>query len=247
MDRLDSTSQDVIKAAAVIGRSFTFAELEALLKEELNAEGLGSAVERLVDAHLVRRLGQAGSYEFRHDQTRDVVYGSMPGDLRSRLHASLAHWLERSRIEAMGGDLAVLVQHFEAADNKEKVVKYADLAAARALQVGAFREVEFFLGICMAHEPKPQDWTPEQRLQAVRWRRKLAEAHYSRGDIHAQGIAVRNALKAAGQPVPVSSSATLVRLAARSLRLAAQQMLPETAKLARREDRLSWERKWRGA
>ncbi|MHA4735859.1 AAA family ATPase [Ensifer adhaerens] len=242
VDRLDSTSQDVIKAAAVIGRSFTFAELEALLKEELNAEGLGSAVERLVDAHLVRRLGQAGSYEFRHDQTRDVVYGSMPGDLRSRLHASLAHWLERSRIEAMGGDLAVLVQHFEAADNKEKVVKYADLAAARALQVGAFREVEFFLGICMAHEPKPQDWTPEQRLQAVRWRRKLAEAHYSRGDIHAQGIAVRNALKAAGQPVPVSSSATLVRLAARSLRLAAQQMLPETAKLARREDRLSWER-----
>ena len=242
VDRLDPISQDVIKAAAVIGRSFAFAELEALLKDELNAEGLASAVERLVDAHLVRRLSQAANYEFRHDQTRDVVYGSMPGDLRSRLHASLAHWLERTRIEAMGGDLAVLVQHFEAAENKEKVVKYADLAAARALQVGAFREVESFLGICMAHEPKPQDWTPEQRLQAVRWRRKLAEAHYSRGDIHAQGIAVRNALKAAGQPVPVSSSATLLRLAAGGLRLAAQQVLPDKAKLARRDDRLSWER-----
>ncbi|WP_027997443.1 AAA family ATPase [Sinorhizobium arboris] len=242
VDRLDATSQDVIKAAAVIGRSFTFVELEALLKDELDAESLRSAVEALVDAHLVRRLDQPGSYEFRHDQTRDVVYGSMPGDLRGRLHANLAQWLERSRIEAMGGDLAVLVRHFEAADNKEKVVKYADLAAARALQIGAFREVESFLGICMTHEAKPQDWTPEQRLQAVRWRRKLAEAHYSRGDIHAQGVAVRKALKAAGQPVPVSPSVTLLRLAARGMRLALQQVLPASAKIIRREDLRSWER-----
>lgn len=242
LDRLDTMSQDVIKAAAVIGRSFTFVELHALLNDEIGEKSLQAAIENLVDAHLVRQIVQTTTYEFRHDQTRDVVYGSIPADLRGRLHEALAQWLERSRIEAMGGDFAVLVRHFEAADNKEKVVKYADLAAARSLQIGAFREVESFLNICMANEPKQDDWSAEQRLRAVRWRRRLAEAHYSRGDIHAQGVAIRNALSVAGQPVPDSTAITLIRLAARVARLALQQVQPQSTKLIHREESRSWER-----
>ncbi|MGO7956466.1 AAA family ATPase [Rhizobium leguminosarum] len=243
IDRLDGTSQDVLKAAAVVGRSFSILELQALLRDEVGEHSLRLAVERLVDAHLVRQFGQSGRYEFRHDQTRDVVYGSIPTDLRLQLHEGLALWLERSQLETPGGDLSVLVQHFEASNNKGKVVKYADLAATRALQMGAFREVEAFLNICMAHEAKDANWSTEQRLRAVQWRRKLAEAHYSRGDIHAQGVAIRRALSMAGHPVPNSSAMTYVRFAVNAVRLALQQLMPSHfSKIIGREDLRAWER-----
>ncbi|OCP18291.1 MULTISPECIES: AAA and adenylate/guanylate cyclase domain-containing protein [unclassified Ensifer] len=242
LDRLTGSAQDVIKAAAVVGRSFTATELKSLLEPELDGESVYAALETLVAAHLVRAEEQPGNYAFRHDQTRDVVYGSIPGDLRNRLHGALATWIEAGRKVAVGADVAVLVQHFEAAGNNEKAVKYADLAATNALQIGAFREVEAFVGICLSHEPRKQPWSDDQRLQAVRWRRQLAEAHYSRGDIHAQGVAVRRALKAAGAPVPTSASGTLVGLILRGARLAYQQAFPPSPDWAGKPNRLRWER-----
>lgn len=242
VDRLDTVGQDVIKAAAVVGRSFTSEALEVLLKDVLRPDAVGAAVESLVAAHLVRRGNVEGNYEFRHDQTRDVVYGSIPGDLRHKLHGALASWIESSPGDSLGADTAVLVQHFEAAGNDEKAVKYADLAATKALQTGAFREVAAFLDICLAHEPKQPTWSVEQKLQAVRWRRQLAEAHYSRGDIHAQGIAVRRALRVAGEPVLRSPTTILIRLLWRGLRLAFQQAYPPSPRWVQRDDLRFWER-----
>lgn len=242
LDRLTVSGQDVIKAAAVVGRSFTSRELQALVGSDLDGESVHAVIETLVAAHLVRAEDQPGHYAFRHDQTRDVVYGSIPGDLRNRLHGALATWLESGRKETAGADAAVLVQHFEAAGDTEKAVKYADLAATNALQIGAFREVEAFVGICLSHEPRKQPWSDDQRLQAVRWRRQLAEAHYSRGDIHAQGVAVRRALRAAGAPVPTSTGATMIGLFARGTRLAYQQMFPPSPERTRQKNLLRWER-----
>lgn len=242
LDRLTPSAQDVIKAAAVVGRSFTATELQALLEPDLDSDSVHAVLEALVAAHLVRAEDQPGNYAFRHDQTRDVVYGSIPGDLRNRLHGALANWLESGRKETVGADAAVLVQHFEAAGDTEKAVKYADLAATNALQIGAFREVEAFVGICLSHEPRKQPWSDDQRLQAVRWRRQLAEAHYSRGDIHAQGVAVRRALRAAGAPVPISTGGTMIGLFARGTRLAYQQVFPPSPERTRQRNLLRWER-----
>jgi class 3 adenylate cyclase len=236
IDRLDAISQDVIKEAAVIGRSFSRAALETL-----HGQAIDTALEYLVAAHLVRHGPEPEHYEFRHDQIRDVVYGLIPGDLRRRLHGALANWIEATRPDAMGNDIAVLVQHFEAAGNSDKAVKYADLAATSALQIGAFREVEAFVGICLEHEPKRRLWDNEQRLRSVRWRRQLAEAHYSRGDIHEQGVAVRHALEAAGKPVPVSRIATFSHLFGRGLQLALQQVLPPVTDPNDNGDAQRWE------
>jgi hypothetical protein len=162
-------------------------------------------------------------------------------DARQRLHGLLADWIESNQSATAGAEIAAIAQHFEAAGNTEKAVKYADLAATRALEVGAFREVEAFLAICFSHESRQQPWSAEKKLQAVRWRRQLAEAHYGRGDIHAQGAAVRRALNVAGQPVPRFPTTTLIRLIGRGLRLAQQQIFPPSSKW-QRPDLCAWER-----
>jgi len=226
VDLLETATFNLLKAAAVIGRSFSVAALQILLRGELHSSAIEAALKSLLAVHLVRHGFGPDEYEFRHDQIRDVVYSLISVDARQRLHGLLADWIESNQSATAGVETAALVQHFEAAGNTDKAVKYADLAATRALQVGAFREVEAFLGICFGHEPRQQPRSAEQRLQAVRWWRQLAEAHYGRGDIPAQGIAVRRALEIAGEPVPRFPTTTLIRLVGRGLRLAMQQTLP---------------------
>jgi len=240
VDLLDISSFKVLKAAAVVGRSFNLRSLGVLLDDE-RGETIAGAIEKLLDLHLVRRGEGPTEYEFRHDQIRDVVYSLISVEVRQHLHGRLANWIESNQSATAVLETAGLVQHFEAAGDIKKAVKYADLAATRALQVGAFREVEDFVGICLSHETRQLPRAVEEKLQAVRWRRQLAEAHYGRGDIHAQGLAVRRALAVAGQPVPRSAITTVVRLMGRGLRLGMQQVLPPSSK--RRHPVLrDWER-----
>ena len=241
IDRVESGVLDILKASAVIGRSFSVQSLEVILKDK-TSEAVHSALELLVAAHFIRWHAADGIYEFRHDQIRDVVYASIPADVRQRLHGLFAEWLEQTEGIASGPDIATLAQHFEAAGRKDKAVTYAEMAAARALQVGAFREVEAFLAICFSHESRQPVPTKEQRLRAVRWRVLLAEAHYCRGDIHAQGIAVRRALTLAGDSTPKSRLIIASQIAKSGMRLLVQQVLPPSTELAdHTENDKAWE------
>jgi class 3 adenylate cyclase len=241
VDRLQSKLLDVLKAAAVIGRSFSLNALAVVLKVQPREE-IRSALDFLASAHFVRRCATEDACEFRHDQIRDVVYASISADVRQSLHGILAEWLAQTGEATTGADIATLAQHFEAAGNNDKAVAYAEIAATRALQVGAFREVEALLGICFSHESRPLTSTAELRLRAVRWRIQLAEAQYCRGDIHAQGVAVRRALTLAGEPLPRSAASVVTRIAANSLWLLVQQMLPASRLLSRTELGRAWER-----
>jgi class 3 adenylate cyclase len=238
IDRIETSLLDTLRAASIIGRSFTAELVEVLLKQKPCSE-IRSALDALVAGHFVRKGHAETDYEFRHDQIRDVVYSSIRHEVRQELHGILADWLERSQAINTRADIAVLAQHFEAAGNTDKAVMYSEMAATKALQVGAFREVEAFLAICFSHESR-QSLTTEQRLRAVRWRIQLAEAQYSRGDIHAQGQAVRRALTLAGDSMPRAPPLVATRLAGSALRLAFQQIFPPALWPKRTDKRKGW-------
>lgn len=220
VDRLDQRSRSALEAASVVGRSFAIKPLEALLGFEPT-----DIINDLTDAQLIRRRKNRG-FEFRHDQIRDVVYQSIPSERRRALHRSLALWLEAEHPDAEGRNLAALVQHFEAAGLADHAVKYADIAATNALRTGAYREVESFISICLEHKPHRRGRRQNDQLRSVRWRRQLAEAHYGRGDIQAQGKAIRQALDAAGEKIPSTKISTVFCLVERGLRIVARQYLP---------------------
>jgi len=236
VDQLDGITREVLTAASVIGRSFDTRSLSALLDFDINTN-----IHRLVDAQLVLRKARETRYEFRHDQIRDVVYNSIPTDKRQQLHKTLASLLETEYSDGTSGDITTLVQHFEAAGVHDQAVRYADIAATNALRIGAYREVEAFLSICLENEPPRSRRTPPEKLRSVRWRRQLAEAHYGRGDILAQGIAIRDALDAAGQRVPETKVSTVVRLASRGLHILARQALPFSQDHASKTDAARWD------
>ena len=236
VDQLDFDAQSVLKVASVIGRTFDTRPLSALLDYDIYP-----IVERLTEAQLVVPTGNDTRYEFRHDQIRDVVYKAISSEQRRRVHGAMADWLESAHSNLSGANIAALVQHFESAGAVDKAVKYADIAATNALRIGAYREVEAFVGICLEHELPAPKQTRQEKLRSVRWRRQLAEAHYGRGDIHAQGVAIRAALESADQKVPESQSATIARLVSRGVRVLAQQVIPSDETVPADSDDARWD------
>ena len=94
VDLLDTAPFNILKAAAVVGRSFGITDLQVLLNEELHHDTIANAIETLLAMHLVRHGAGPGEYEFRHDQIRDVVYSLISVDAQQRLHGRLANWIE---------------------------------------------------------------------------------------------------------------------------------------------------------
>ena len=240
-DRLEPLVQAALKIAAVLGRSFSREALRVVLEREMHCEAVDEIIESLRAAHLVRRGANPNNYEFRHDQTRDVVYRSIPHNLRRRLHGAFAEWMESRQVPSLRSDMAILAQHFNAAENKEKAVEYAALAATNALATGAFREVKAFLEICIGHEPKQWLSSEVKRLHVMRWLRQLGEAHHGLGDLRAQGAAVAQALLLGCEPIPQSRKAVVLRLLRSAVQLGLQQIFPPSTAVPKSEVLGSWE------
>lgn len=138
VSRLDETANQLLKAAAVIGREFDV----ALLAEtaEMRAEDVVDALERAEQARLVvARPGGVGRYAFAHALVRSTLYDAIPTASRLRLHRRVGLALEGRA----SPQLTELARHFvEAAPlgEGERAVAYAREAGDRAQAGLAFEE-----------------------------------------------------------------------------------------------------------
>jgi len=113
IDLLDPPAKDALRAAAVIGRSFSTAGLAALV-------GSAAEVRTLVERGFVRPTEP--ELVFKHALTRDVAYAGLPKAERARRHAAYADWLQRE--DASDGRAGTLAYHYAEAVDPE----IADLA-----------------------------------------------------------------------------------------------------------------------
>jgi class 3 adenylate cyclase len=106
IDLLDPAAQDALRAAAVIGRSFSPAGLAALV-------GSAAEVRTLVERGFVRATDP--ELVFKHALTREVAYSGLPKAERARRHAAYAQWFEG--VEASDRRAGTLAYHYaEAVD-----------------------------------------------------------------------------------------------------------------------------------
>ena len=103
IERLEATTQQVVRLAAVLGRRFTHPRISAAagLPEERLEQALREAV-----AHHVLVTEDAYRYAFRHALLREAVYGDLlPGE-RTRLHARVADALAGDTAPGVAAELA---------------------------------------------------------------------------------------------------------------------------------------------
>lgn len=138
LDRVSRESNEVLRAAAVLGKTFAFDELMAtgVNQEDATLDALDEAVA----AQLIVAEG-GDSFTFTHDKIREVLYEELNPVRRRRLHRIAAEVLEQRRnASATRYPAEKVAYHYIHAGDYECGLVYAKQAAAEAERVFAFDE-----------------------------------------------------------------------------------------------------------
>lgn len=142
VNRLSDGAQQVLSAAAVIGRSF---DLDMLLDVSgRDLEEAIDALEELTSANIVAEIGGGDGprYDFRHHKLRDIAYDGTSAARRRLLHGRAATGLEKRRHRGPQGrtSAGVLAHHLRAAGRKDEAARTFVAAAEEALELSAHAE-----------------------------------------------------------------------------------------------------------
>ncbi|WP_405054911.1 ATP-binding protein [Vulcanimicrobium alpinum] len=161
---LQPSERTAIEAASVVGRTFAFSDLQALLN--LPRTTLISAIRGARDAGIVEET--AIGFAFRHERLREAVETRMLAVERSDLHRRRA-----LALEALGGDAALLAMHWAAANEPARAAPFAERAGDEAMARDAFATARARYREALAGSDDDA---------AVRLEPKLARASESLGD-----------------------------------------------------------------
>jgi DNA-binding SARP family transcriptional activator/tetratricopeptide (TPR) repeat protein len=119
LDRLPPVDRDVLERASVVGKTFTFASVQALASSTIEPGRIDSALASLIRRELIRPDPSAplstDAYRFKHILIRDAAYASIPKSSRAALHEAFADWLETSTRDRSGLDDELIGSHLEQA------------------------------------------------------------------------------------------------------------------------------------
>jgi DNA-binding CsgD family transcriptional regulator len=131
---LSAEANRIVRLAAVAGRFFDFAILQALTDWDENM--LLELIRELMTAQLVIEES-AERFAFRHALTRQAIYTAMLARERRVLHLAVAQAMERLHAAMPEPYFADLSYHFAAGESWEKAIEYGERAGERALALYA--------------------------------------------------------------------------------------------------------------
>jgi tetratricopeptide (TPR) repeat protein len=145
LDRLGSAHVEVLQQAAVLGKTFGFAELAAV-GGEVDGSSVGQedqlldALDDALGAQLIR-AGDGETFTFTHDKIREVLYEELNPVRRRRLHQRIGRGLERLyEGKGIGAHVQDLAYHFLHSGDWAKGLSYSLRAAEAARAVYALDE-----------------------------------------------------------------------------------------------------------
>lgn len=220
VDRLNEEQREVLRLAAVIGRTF----YDRVLRAVAGGDGdLDRILKELRELDLIEESSGAREreYAFKHAVIRDVVYESILLSRRAELHGRVGTCIESLFAGRLEEVYSLLAYHFAQAKDGERALDYllkaGDLAAAMASDTEALAHYrlandEFLRGFGAS-------WQPVER---ARLERKMGEAFSRRSDHADADVHFQRSLLELGAPYPkpARSSAGRIRRALTPIRLA---------------------------
>jgi predicted ATPase len=154
LDRLGA-ARDIAQIAAVIGRQFTFALLEAITGK--NSDELQDILDKLVASGIV--FPEERSFNFKHALVRDAAYESLLLMRRREWHLRIAHALEQRFVDVAANEPELLAYHFGEAGQVSPACDYRMRAGDQAVRRSAYAEAiaHFTAGLRLAEALPPPD------------------------------------------------------------------------------------------
>ncbi|MGH9222951.1 MAG: ATP-binding protein, partial [Acidimicrobiales bacterium] len=144
-----------VEAAAVVGRTFTEADIALLCRRK--DDGVHESLRKAVAVAVIVPAdgdgngngdGRTGRYAFIHDTAREAVLDAMAPNRLVRLHHTMVEQLEGDA-DAAPGAAAVLVHHHAAASpvgRSPEAVRHARRAGEEAMELLAYEEAADYFG-----------------------------------------------------------------------------------------------------
>jgi tetratricopeptide (TPR) repeat protein len=195
LDRLPAEAQLTLKVASVIGQTFGLPVLRDVYPEQQVREQIPAHLERLGAADMVLTLDEPTtlrSHEFKQAIIHEVTYRTVLHTQRRALHQRVAHWYEQRAAEQ--GDLVPLLAfHWRQAEDRERELHYATLAARRLAAEYANSEALSYLTRALQLSDDPEE------EYALRWSRMQIQERIGNRDGQRDDLAALEALAAAAQ------------------------------------------------
>jgi predicted ATPase len=159
LDRL-GTAKAVAQYAAVLGRQFSYAFLQAVAPWD--ASTLQRELGRLVEAEMVypRGLPPHATYVFKHALIQDAAYETLLRSTRQYYHQHIAQVVEAQFPETAATQPELLAHHYTAAHLPEKGIHYwytaGQRASERSAHVEAIAHLRQGLALCQTLPETPE-------------------------------------------------------------------------------------------
>lgn len=133
LDTLPEGPRRAVKVASIFGRHFAHELLPAAYPELGAARAVQQDLRRALSADLVERdPDRLQSWRFRHAVVQEVAYESVPFELRTLMHGSVAATLEAIDPHPVGDALDQVTHHWWHSDNVDKQRDYLGRAGDAA-------------------------------------------------------------------------------------------------------------------
>jgi DNA-binding SARP family transcriptional activator/tetratricopeptide (TPR) repeat protein len=151
LKRLPGEAQQILQAAAVLETDFDFDTLRRISRR--GEEETLDALDTLLDAAIL--VERAEQYEFSHPLVGSIVRADLSAARRHFLHRRAAEVLETSHAANLTAIAGQLARHYAQANQPVEAARYAEMAAKRALELGALIEALAFYRQAYALDPTP--------------------------------------------------------------------------------------------
>lgn len=124
IDRLAAPSQELLTAAAVLGRQFDRDQLAGI--SQAGAEEIAEHLRTLQRVELLReaRRWPVPQYRFQHALIQEAAYRALPGKRRRELHHRAARALEQQPADQVARSHGDLARHWQAAGDARRAIGY---------------------------------------------------------------------------------------------------------------------------
>jgi len=224
VDRLDENVKEVLRTAAVIGRSFFYRVLRAIAEPDRELDG-HLAVLQAIELIREKQATPELEYIFKHALAQEATYESILLERRGELHAQMGQAIETlfaGRLEEFYG---LLAYHYARAEAWEKAQEYLLKAADQAGRVAADAEaLAHYRQAMVAYERAFGDrWDPLQRAVLER---KMGQAFFRRGEHLQANEYFQRALAFLGHPLPQTRWGIRRMIVSQGVRQVGHRLLP---------------------
>jgi predicted ATPase len=170
--RLDREKRELLDIAAICGDSFTFDTLS-----KASAVDIADVMHALIELERKHRLIRSidSEFEFTHHKIREVIYGSLPAELRRVYHLKIVRCLEQALTKQItDGYMADMVLHSFEGGVPEKAFEYLLKLGEKAASIDANEQAIDYLDKALETARKIPSLATSENLAKIYKHRGIA-------------------------------------------------------------------------